>query len=215
MIAWSSGDGGPSGAGALARRRSGSSGIGSGRQRHTQHFQQLPARALRRGLNRLDDLLHPVGDRIHLQIEVARTRHGDMQDRAVDLEEVQAAMGEVVAQAGDQLERETLLQLEFAPRQTSQSGRQRFARRRRPNDVVRHPANDIGQVNLTEMLLHRLAAVELQRFGQVEADELVLEALLLHPLLHHRLVTRCEPDLNMSKGIREKRSACNRCNLAW
>ena len=57
-------------------------------------------------VDELDNLLDAVGHGRGLDVEEQRARNGNVRDRLVDLEEMQAVVSERAAQVGGDLERE-------------------------------------------------------------------------------------------------------------
>ena len=89
----------------FAFRRHDGGGGGGGRERG----EQLPPGAARREVDEVDDAPDAFRNRSLFQIEKMRTRHGDVRHRFVDLEKLQPARGELLAEHGRDLDRKPLL----------------------------------------------------------------------------------------------------------
>ena len=78
-------------------------------RRGRERFDEFATISLRIRINELDDAFHPGGNRSGFQIEIMRTRDGDMRHGLVHLEELQPLMGEGLTQRCCNLHRESAL----------------------------------------------------------------------------------------------------------
>ena len=140
------------------------------------------------GVDVIDDALDAFGNGRRRHVEVMRPRHANMRERLIDLEELQAVRGELLAKDRRNLEREAALVFPDAADQAHQVGAAQRARRGAVEGMRLHRLDDVLFVRLAEVLLHLFHGGHPERLGQVEADVFRLPALVIHPLLDDLLV---------------------------
>ena len=138
--------------------------------------------------NEQDDGSDAVADRGVPEVEMVRTRHGDVGDAFFALEKLEAVAAELLAEQVDDLQREAPLVVEFVADEVLHAWRGFFAEHAGLERHVVHAGDDVGQVVLAEMVADSRARLELGLLRQVDGDVLGLPALLVEPLLHHLLV---------------------------
>ena len=117
-----------------------------------------------------------------------RSRDADVGDGAVDLEELEALAGELLAEHRGDLQRKPPLVFRREAHEPGEFGASQPPGGRSGERVRVGGLDDVVLVELAEVFFHGFAVRETERLGHVQTYEFRLPTLIVNPLLHHLLI---------------------------